>query len=305
MAIVQKRGRKKVAWDLQEYLPELLAGLKGRKKRYRRRLPRPGDKSGLFAQLPEWQQRRIIAAATAQYNADFRLELEQINWCEPRLVWGMDIAEYEFDGFVFNALQVIDLGSRIKFEPSLKIGAFTAAEAAKHLESLMQKHGAPLFLKRDNGGNLCGNPVEQILKIFAVLPLNSPPGYPQYNGAVEKAQGDLKRRTRTILTLDRLTDMAKGLLLYAINESNTTPSLALNGATPLEVWNRPFRKFDKFEREKIYKEIAGRALRSLNGSGYSMAQEVFQCAWRWAARTYMEEHGILALCRHGQGIHNA
>lgn len=99
----------------------------------------------------------------------------------------------------FHVLQVIDLGSRIKLEPAIKPGAFTGEEVAEHLNYLMQKHEASLFLKRDNGSNLNSSDVLSIKKMFAVIPFNNPPGFPQFNGVMERSQGKIKRYLPAIL----------------------------------------------------------------------------------------------------------
>jgi hypothetical protein len=61
-----------------------------------------------------------------------------------------------------------------------------------HLESLFRQHGAPLFLKRDNGSPFNCQPVDEVMARFGVLPLNNPPHFPRYNGAQEKSIRDLK-----------------------------------------------------------------------------------------------------------------
>ena len=125
-----------------------------------------------------------------------------VEYCEAHLIWSMDIFEQVHRGVRFHVLQVIDLGSRVKLEPAVKLGAFTGEEVAEHLNYLMHKHEAPLFLKRDNGSNLNSSEVFSILKMFAVIPFNSPPGFPQFNGVMERSQGEIKRYLRE--------DMAKG-----------------------------------------------------------------------------------------------
>lgn len=298
--IVQKRGRKTVELDVHEYVRELLGELGKKKKKRRRRFARPKNGNSRFEKLSQWEQRRLSKEVTRQYNAAAQLETSTLAWCEPHLVWSMDISEYNFNGIIFNVLQVMDLGSRIKFEPLLKYKDFTAVEVAEHLEFLMKKYGPPLFLKRDNGGNLGGDPIGEILKFFAVIPYNSPPGYPQYNGNIEKAQGDLKRRTVTMFGADPPLTAAKGMLMYAINEHNSSPMPALGGAAPLELWARPSRKFSKFERKQIAKIIARQAIRSINGSGNPMTAEVFTGVWRYSARRIMEKLGILKISVHKQ-----
>ena len=86
-----------------------------------------------------------------------------------------------------------DVTSKYKFEPLVRKGSITGGEIAQHLKRLFEQFGAPLFLKRDNGSNLNSKEVADLLKEFKVIPLNSPTYYPQYNGAIEHAQGEAKR----------------------------------------------------------------------------------------------------------------
>ena len=65
-------------------------------------------------------------------------------------------------------------------------------EVAGYLSEKFCRFGPPLFLKRDNGGNLNHRAVNEVLSEFFVLPLNSPAYYAPYNGAIEESQGELK-----------------------------------------------------------------------------------------------------------------
>jgi hypothetical protein len=67
-----------------------------------------------------------------------------------------------------------------------------ALHIAGYLAAVLDRFGAPLFLKRDNGGNLNHTAVNEVLADHFVLPLNSPVHYPPYNGAIEEAQTELK-----------------------------------------------------------------------------------------------------------------
>ena len=63
---------------------------------------------------------------------------------------------------------------------------------ALHLEQLFEQHSPPLVLKRDNGSNLNHQEVDEVLRRYLVIPLNSPPQYPPYNGGMEHAVRELK-----------------------------------------------------------------------------------------------------------------
>ncbi len=146
--------------------------------------------SVVHAQHPEYSTRRFQELANKLRLKLLRRERKSmlsVEYSEAHLIWSMDIFEQVHRGVRFHMLQVIDLGSRMKLEPVIKPGAFTGEEVAEHLNYLMHKHEAPLFLKRDNGSNLNSSEVLSILKMFAVIPFNSPPGFPQFNGVMERS----------------------------------------------------------------------------------------------------------------------
>ena len=53
-------------------------------------------------------------------------------------------------------------------------GCFWHQHPGVHLAKLFRRHGAPLFLKRDNGSPLNHAAVNAVLAEFGVIPLNSP-----------------------------------------------------------------------------------------------------------------------------------
>lgn len=61
-------------------------------------------------------------------------------------------------------------------------------EVAAHLDLLFSKYGAPLFLKRDNGGNMKSTSVNEILAQYSVIAIDRTCYYPKYNGSIEKNQ---------------------------------------------------------------------------------------------------------------------
>jgi hypothetical protein len=87
--------------------------------------------------------------------------------------------------------QVQDLASRYKFTPW--VGERVLGESvAAGLEQLFLRQGPPLVLKRDNGSNLNHQAVDEVLARYGVIPLNSPPHYPPYNGGMECAVREMK-----------------------------------------------------------------------------------------------------------------
>ena len=65
---------------------------------------------------------------------------------------------------------------------------------ARNFRGLFARYGRPLFVKRDNGGNLNHHTFNEVLGEAGILPLNSPRHYPPYNGGMEHKQGEIKKQ---------------------------------------------------------------------------------------------------------------
>jgi len=119
-------------------------------------------------------------------------ELHHLTWHVPGSVWSLDDAELaRCEDHKLHLHQVQDLASRYKFTPL--VGEHVLGQTvALHLEQLFLRHGPPLVLKRDNGSNLNHQAVDEVLRHYLVVPLNSPPHYPPYNGGMEHAVRELK-----------------------------------------------------------------------------------------------------------------
>jgi transposase InsO family protein len=150
----------------------------------------------LYRQYQDQISRRDLQALTRTVRRELarqhQAELRHITWQVPGLVWSLDDAELA--SFAHHKLylhQAQDLASRYKFTPW--VGKQVLGETvADHLEQLFLRHGPPLVLKRDNGSNLNQQAVDEVLARYLVIPLNSPPCYPPYNGGMECAVRELK-----------------------------------------------------------------------------------------------------------------
>ena len=140
--------------------------------------------------------RRDLEALTATVRRGFLqhhpAELRHLTWHVPGAVWSLDDAELaRFADRQLHLHPVQDLASRYKFTPL--VGEQVLGDTvALHLEQLFEQQGPPLVLKRDNGPNLNHQAVDEVLCCYLVVPLNSPPHYPPYNGGMEHAVRELK-----------------------------------------------------------------------------------------------------------------
>ena len=143
----------------------------------------------LYRQYQNQISRRDLQVLTKTVRRELaqqhQAELRHIRWQVPGLVWSFDDAELSRSAHPPLYLhQVQDLASRYKFTPW--VGEQILGETvAVHLEQLFLRHGPPLVLKRDNGSNLNQQAVEEVLARYRVIPLNSPPHYPPYNGGMD------------------------------------------------------------------------------------------------------------------------
>lgn len=140
--------------------------------------------------------RRDLAVLAATMRRELlqqqQAELRHLTWHVPGSVWSLDDAKLvRFDDHPLHLHQVQDMASRYKFTPL--VGQQVLGETvALQLEQLFERHGPPLVLKRDNGSNLNHQVVDEVLRRYLVVPLNSPPHYPPYNGGMERAVRELK-----------------------------------------------------------------------------------------------------------------
>jgi transposase InsO family protein len=150
----------------------------------------------LYQQYQDQISRRDLQTLTDTVRRELahqhQAELRHITWQVPGLVWSLDDAELvRLADHKLYLHQVQDLASRYKFTPW--VGEQVLGETvAVHLEQLFLQHGPPLVLKRDNGSNLNQQAVDEVLARYLVMPLNSPPHYPPYNGGMECAVRELK-----------------------------------------------------------------------------------------------------------------
>ncbi len=243
----------------------------------------------LNALVKEERNHQKQSQAQAQY---------RIQWHVPRLVWAMDDTEYRPDRQYPKAYlnNVQDLGSRYKFGALVGLQLACGSEVVAHLAELFNRHGPPLFLKRDNGGNLNHHEVDELLSAALVIPLNSPCHYPQYNGSMERAQYEIK---------EILAQHAKApsafLAIQAemdIQELNHRPRTNLNNQSPCSVFEsgRDFaRNYTRRKRKEVYESIREKTLEFIDTEDYEASR-----AWRRAVRTWLLDNRFITVSKGGK-----
>jgi hypothetical protein len=239
---------------------------------------------------------QMVERVRQDLESDRRAHLRRIEWLTPGVVWAMDFTEYDLGMankvYLHNTQ---DLGSRYKFLP-MAGGYPVGEEVAGYLSETFDRYGAPLVLKRDNGGNMNHLAINDVLSESFVLPLNSPGYYAPYNGAIEESQREVKRSLREKV-LSGLADCRDHVAAYAeaaVNDLNHRIRPCLNGRTSCQVFfvsaDKPV--FTRRERRGIHDwvmERVERILSTMNQSG----QAVRESAWRIAVESWLRSKGYI------------
>jgi hypothetical protein len=243
----------------------------------------------------------VVRMARFDMHVEHRRNLRRIEWKQAGIVWAMDATEYpERDerNRRIHVHQLQDLGSRYKFGPLA--GAFPCGEEiAAHLACQFRRFGSPLFLKRDNAGVMAHQTVNDVLAQYFVLPLNSPPEYPPYNGGIEEAQKELKIGLHHRLA-GSATPPQEHIETYAAtvaHDLNHYPRQCLNGKNSCQVFfqHRLRAHFTKRERRAIYDwimDLRNGILSECQANGRPRSAE---SAWRIAAEAWLRKNGYITV----------
>jgi hypothetical protein len=239
---------------------------------------------------------RMVEQVRQDLLADHRRHLRRIEWVTPGVVWAMDGTQYDMGltGKIY-LCNMQDLGSRYKFWP-LAGGYPVGEQIAEHLRENIDRYGAPLVLKRDNEGTMNHFAVNEVLKEFFILPLNSPRDYAPYNGAIEESQRELKECLQEKLA-SAMSDPQDHIAAYtesAVNDLNHRIRLCLNDRTSCQVFFeagiRP--TFTRRKRREIYDSIIEKVERILLAMKQS-GQAIRESAWRIAVESWLKSRGYI------------
>ena len=240
---------------------------------------------------------RMVEQVRQDLLADHRRHLRRIEWVTPGVVWAMDGTQYDMglNGKVY-LCNMQDLGSRYKFLPLAGGGYPVGQQIAEHLGQNIDRYGAPLVLKRDNEGILNHAAVNEVLREYFILPLNSPKDYAPYNGAIEESQRELKDCLQQKLAL-AMSNPQSHIASYAqnaVNDLNHQIRPCLNSRTSCQVFFAPAIKqtFNKRQRREIYDSIMEKVERILSAMKIS-GRPAIESAWRIAVESWLKSRGYI------------
>jgi len=250
----------------------------------------------LFAHCISRRQLRQMAAQIRQQKLD---AMKRIQWHVPGLAWSIDATEYHSS--TCKLIPIQDLASKYRFSP-LVAPSEDGRAIAQHLEALFRQHGPPLFLKRDNGSPFNSEPVEQLLARYGVLPLNSPPHYPRYNGSMEKSIRDLKtaldKRQHPIpaIALKRRSELEA-----TIHELNHQNRRVLKGLTACHCFHDPKRRLNLSQRSrtKILRLLHQQYWRTIANMARPTHRRL-AAAWRHTVESWLRRQGLISISQKQQ-----
>jgi len=215
---------------------------------------RTGGTGQLHQQWSEFISRRQFQEMVAQERQNKIDDMKRITWHRPGVAWSLDTTEYGS----MKITPLRDLASKYQIPTPLVQPTEDGTQIALYLDRTFRKEGAPLFLKRDLGSPLNCQAVDEVLEHHLVLPLNSPPGYPRYNGSAERAMQDLKNALDELHQRALMINMPMVVEVELVtHQLNHRPRRVLGGLTPCCFHHDPRRRLRLHAalRRRIFREV--------------------------------------------------
>lgn len=290
--VVQPPGPKKIN-------PLPLAELQSRVAGLTHRDHRTFGAPALARELDERVSTREVAGCVAAHRRQQRRvqrhSFQRIEWTAPNVAWSLDGSDTRADDrhvkLRFVAFQ--DLASRYRFEPLFAL-SLEGRGIAAHLDLLFHRHGAPLFLKRDNGSNLNSVEVNEVLARHGVIPLNSPAYCPRYNGAMENGIGQFKKHllpclvTPSSWNLETVHPLGRAMVV----ELNAQPRRCLHGQPAAAVFHADPRSWTRRFRQNTFQWIETRWRATVAQMEQPNRRQV-ATAWRTEAVAWLRCQGLI------------
>jgi hypothetical protein len=219
--------------------------------------------------------------------------LRHLTWRYPNLAWAIDGCELKMHGDRIYLMTLSDLCSRYKLPPLAMDHVPCGEEVSGHLARLFARMGAPLFVKRDNGGNLNHTAVDQVLADALVIPINSPAYRASYNGAIERTQGEFKSYLRQWGWKAKSKGQIRLLVETAAHDLNHLRRRCIQGKTACEIYfGKNTLRYAKRKREAVFQWVRDLAQKLSSTIGDDL---ITLSSWRIAARQWLLENQMIRI----------
>jgi len=242
----------------------------------------------------------LVRDERAESNRTRQAEMYRIYWHQPGIAWAMDVFEFlpsinMKKVFVCN---MNDMCSKYTLPPVVEQKEPCGEEIAGHLDLLFSRFDRPLFIKRDNKGNVNHRSIEHVLEDHMVIPINSPKNYAQYNGCVEQANGDFKSNLRECSYIGKTNDAIPYLVEVVAHRLNHNARRSLKGKNACRVFFDDSRlKLDNRKRKEVFDWIKNFSMELMEKSDYKISGDT---AWRIAARNWLQKNNLITITRNGK-----
>jgi transposase InsO family protein len=242
----------------------------------------------------------LVRNERARQVVERREGYDEVVWQGAGIVWAMDdtlcsgYAALDENLWIHH---VRDIGAGYSLQPISGREIARGEQVAANLSDLCRRHGAPLFLKRDNGGNLNGPDVDEILAECCIIPFNSPVCTPTYNGSIERSQGTLKAELiRQLPPAKKIhVEYAQPYVRAAAYEINHRPLASLGGSHSCHYRATHLHNFTRNERKVVYDWITDARISILENEGHTVNVHTAQ---RWAVTAWLLENRLMSINRH-------
>lgn len=240
----------------------------------------------------------LIRDARLQYHRLERARYQHVEWLYPGLAWAMDTTEWRRDrlGNKLLAHGAQDLCSRYHFDPWVDLNS-RGTDIAQWLSELWRIRPAPLLMKRDNGSPFNHPAVDVVLAEHHVIPLNSPPNYPRYNGGKERGFRELKDHlgqdfAPAPIWIPRHHRVQISLACHDLNHQ---PRPCLKEAISCDVEsNAPRLDFSSRERQAIFNSIYNSFREMLSRDDMETLDRPCRTTqWRHAVESWLRCHDLI------------
>jgi len=263
---------------------------------HRRR--RTAGTTGLHEQFADAISRRRFQELVEQERRNIVDDMKRIHWLLPGAAWSIDTTEYGPEKLKITPLR--DLASRYQLPTPLVEAREDGRKIALYLDLMFKREGAPMFLKRDWGSPLNSLEVDEVLQKHKVLPLNSPPAYPRYNGSMERGMRDLRDALDAHLLKSLQVPMRVEVELVT-HQLNHRVLRSLGQRTPCQVYHDPARRLNLHgaSRQRIFREVFVQFWHCLECMPVRNHHTI-RATWRLVVETWLRRQGWITVTAKNQ-----
>jgi putative transposase len=180
-----------------------------------------------------WKRTRLQVKRTVRRRARRHRPAPQ-SAAYPNHVWAYDFVEdYALDGSTLRILTVRDEFTREGLDIDVDTSS-SADRVIRRLEELVAQHGAPAYLRSDNGPEFVAIAVQRWLAQRQIATLYIDPGCPWQNGKEERFNGTVRDECLNMHVFASAIEASVRLSAYRHHYNEERPHSALGYQTPSE-----------------------------------------------------------------------